>query len=170
MKQPRKTFVGQQTQRHDRFIRERVHDPYKTRLKMHEPTICQQCGAVWSKGRWQWMQEQPGDAEEELCQACHRVNDRYPAGELRLSGSYFKAHRDEILNLARNTQQTETDEHPLHRIITINEQDDMAVITTTDIHLPRRIGQAIFDACSGEFNFDYDKDGYFIRASWYRDD
>ena len=170
MKQPRKMPVGQQSKRQDRLIRERIHDPYKTRLKLHEPTVCRQCGAVWSKGRWHWMREQPHQAEEDLCQACHRINDKYPAGELHLSGRFFTAHRDEILNIARNTQKAETDEHPLHRIISIDDEADTAVITTTDIHLPRRIGQAIFDACKGAFDFDYDEEGYFIRARWCRDD
>jgi hypothetical protein len=38
--------------RRDRLIHEHVHDPYKTRLQLPEPTVCPQCGAVFHEGRW----------------------------------------------------------------------------------------------------------------------
>lgn len=168
MKEPQRPYTGEQTERRDRLIRERVHDPYKTRLKLPEPTICPQCGAVWHRGRWQWMKERPREANEELCQACHRSNDSYPAGELTLSGEFLKSHRDEIIHLIRNVEKLENAEHPLHRIMAIEERADTIVITTTDIHLPRRIGQAIFNAYEGDFDFHYDEAGYFLRATWHR--
>ena len=46
--------VSRREPRKDRLIREQIHDPYKTRLKLAEPTVCSQCGAVFLKGRWQW--------------------------------------------------------------------------------------------------------------------
>ena len=66
-------------------------------------------------------------------------------------------------------EETERAEHPLHRIMAIDDKTDQVLITTTDIHLPRRIGQAVFDAYEGGFDFTYDEEGYFIRVSWSRD-
>lgn len=169
MKRVRKTYIGEQSERRDRLIRERVHDPYKTRLKLPEPTVCPQCGAAWQAGRWQWAEARPEGANEELCQACHRINDQYPAGELTLSGNFLSAHKEEITHLITNTEKVENQEHPLHRIMAIEEQDGKIVITTTDIHLPRRIGQAIFSAYEGDFDFHYDDQGYFFRAKWCRE-
>ena len=141
MKQPRKSNNGQDSQRRDRLIRERVHDPYKTQLKLKDPTICPQCNAVYRSDRWTSEKLMPDEQpHEELCQARQQINDEYPAGEVRLHGSFVQTHRDEIINLARNTQKMETEEHPLHRIIGINEEDGDVLITTTDIHLPRWIG------------------------------
>lgn len=171
MKEPRKTRIGEDSQRRDRLVRERVHDPYKTRLKVKDPTVCPQCGAVYRGARWTWDKLLPDEqAGKELCQACHRINDKYPAGELTLAGSFLEAHRDEILNLVRNTEKVENEEHPLHRIMDIEKKDDHTLITTTDIHLPRRIGQALFNAWEGDFDFHYDEEGYFIRVNWKRDD
>ncbi len=32
--------------RSDRLIKEQVHDPYMSRAKLPEPTVCPECGAV----------------------------------------------------------------------------------------------------------------------------
>lgn len=153
--------------RRDRLIRERVHDPYKTRLKLTEPTVCPQCRAVFRKGRWLW-EVPPLGANEELCQACHRTNDRYPAGEVSIGGDFFRAHKAEIINLARNLEVLEKGEHPLNRIMEIEEHPDRCIVRTTDIHLPRRIGAALSQAYDGELNFHYEEGSYFIRVAWER--
>lgn len=155
--------------RRDRLIRERVHDPYKLRLKMPDPAVCPQCGAVYRSDRWQWA-PRTKIMTEIMCQACQRINDKYPAGELTLNGSFAFRHWHELLSLARRVEKQETATHPLNRIMEVVEAPDEFVITTTDIHLPRRIGQAMFDAYEGEFNFQYDKEGYFVRVTWHRED
>ena len=39
--------------RHDRLLQETQHDTYKSKGKLHEPTVCPDCGAVFHAGRWQ---------------------------------------------------------------------------------------------------------------------
>lgn len=160
--------VSRRVPRGDRLIREHVHDPYKARLKLSDPTVCPQCSAVYSKGRWHWG-ERPDRFHNELCQACHRSNDDYPAGILTLSGAFLVAHRTEILGIARHQEKLEKGEHPLHRIMNIEEQGGTTVIKTTDIHLPRRIGEALHRAYEGELDFHYEEESYFIRVAWNRD-
>ncbi len=161
--------VARREPRRDRLVKDHAHDPYKARGKLPEPTVCPQCGAVWQDGRWRWSLR-PAPAHETLCQACERINDRYPAGEITLAGGFFAAHRDEILNLVRNTEEREKQEHPGHRLMVMNSVEGGMVVTTTDIHLPRRIGDALHDAYKGELNLDYDEDGYFVRVRWQRED
>ena len=156
-------------QRRDRMIHERIHDPYKTRDKIHEPSRCPECGAVYRGGRWSWG-EAPADADEVRCQACHRIADGYPAGELTISGAFVAPHREEIVGLIHNQDQLERGEHPLHRVMAVEDRDDGLFVTTTDIHLPRRIGEALHHAYRGELDFHYDAEGYAIRVTWSRDD
>ena len=154
--------------RSDRLIRERVHDPYRDRHKLREPTFCSQCEAVFHDGRWHWA-PRPAPAYQALCPACRRINDKYPAGVLTISGAFAKQHADEVMGLVRNQEEVGKVEHPLHRIMGIEQSGEAIVVNTTDIHLPRRIGEALHHAYQGKIDFHYDEDGYFIRVTWSRD-
>jgi hypothetical protein len=123
---------------------------------------------VFHRGRWQWGSAPPG-ATEQLCQACHRIKDKLPAGIVTLSGGFLAAKRVEILQLARHQEAVENKEHPTNRIIEIEEKPDRVVISTTDIHLPRRIGETLKRAFRGKLDFAYEEDGYFVRVGWHRD-
>jgi hypothetical protein len=146
-----------------------VIDTYKLHGKLHDPTVCPQCGAVYHKGRWQWT-ERPATAEEALCPACHRIADAYPAGVLSITGAFVPAHRTEIETLARNQEAAEKGEHPLNRIIAIAQAAGAMQITTTDVHLPRRIGEALRRAFHGDLKVHYDEHNYFARVDWHRDE
>jgi len=58
---------------------------------------------------------------------------------------------------------------PLNRIIGIEQDEDRVVITTTDVHLPRRTGAAIHRTFQGTLDHHFDEVGYFIRVNWRRD-
>jgi NMD protein affecting ribosome stability and mRNA decay len=153
--------------RRDKMFEERVHDPYKARHKIAEPSVCSQCGAVFHEGRWDWEQA-PAGAHQEICPACHRINDQYPSGFLTLQGEFFLAHREEILHLAQNIEKRERAEHPLKRIMAIEEKDGGVLVTTTDIHLARGLGEAIHDAYQGDLEFHYNPEEYLLRVHWQR--
>ncbi|MBI4529672.1 MAG: ATPase [Deltaproteobacteria bacterium] len=154
--------------RRDRLIRERVHDAYKTRKKLPEPTVCPDCLAVFHKGRWQWGARPPDSHNEERCPACHRIHDKYPAGFITLSGQFFQEHKAEIVNLAHNVELNAKAQHPLQRIMFEEEKDDGLLITTTDIHLARGIGEALHRAYHGELDYQYAEEGNILQLSWKR--
>lgn len=140
-------------------------DPYKTRKKPTAPAACPTCGAIYHLGRWQWGQR-PEAAHDEPCPACRRTADGLPAGIVTLHGALALQHKAEITGLVRNEEAAEKSEHPLNRIIAIAESDEGLAITTTDIHLPRRLGEAVKRAFHGTLAMHFDDSAYFARVDW----
>jgi hypothetical protein len=164
--QPEKP-VPQQGRR-DRRTEERVHESSTSQERLPDPTHCPHCHAVFHHERWRWM-AQPPAAHEAMCPACQRIRDHNPAGFLTLSGRFLADHQQEILNLARNEEATEKAEYPLHRIMDIEARTDGILITTTDIHLPRRIGEALHHAYRGDLEVHSVDEDRSLRVHWQRE-
>jgi NMD protein affecting ribosome stability and mRNA decay len=160
-------FAGFHPIRRDRLLQESRHDAYKARHKLAEPTVCPGCGAVFHDGRWQWLAK-PAQAHAEKCPACHRIEDDFPAGYVSVRGDFFNAHRDELLQLVRNEETRAKAEHPLKRIMAIADEDGGSLITTTDIHLARGIGEALHHAYQGELEYHYNEQENLLRVTWQR--
>ena len=155
--------------RKNRLIHEHVHDPYKTQSKPPQPTVCPICHAVFKEGRWQWADSWPIEAHRQICQACHRTRDDYPAGVIVITGDFALRHASEILNLVRNEEHEENREHAEHRIMRIDQKSDGIVIKTTDIHLPHAIGEALHHAYKGDLKVRYSEESYFVEVKWNRE-
>lgn len=157
--------------RRDQLPLETLMDSYKTRGKLSEPTVCTGCSAVFRAGRWQWMdkpQDRQKHARQTLCPACHRVRDHFPAGYVSLSGKFFEEHEQEILHLIQHRETREKTGHPLQRIMDIEKTNDNTLVTTTDIHLARDIGEALHHAYQGELELRYSTDQSLLRVGWSR--
>ena len=153
--------------RHDRLLKELDHDPYHSKLKLKEPTRCPECGAVFERGRWAWT-DAPTGAHEHRCPACQRIKDRVPAAYLQIRGDFFARHRDEIMHLIDNYEQRERAEHALKRIMDREPLEDGMMISFTDAHLARGIGEALHDAYQGEVEYQYSKEDIMLRVDWVR--
>lgn len=164
------TQTGFQSVSHERPILEQDIDAYQAKEKLPEPTACPQCGALFHKGHWQWGTA-PNDAHREICPACHRMNDHCPAGFVTLEGDFFKTHNEDIMHLIRNHEQHQRAEHPLKRIMAIERiegKDNALLVTTTDIHLARGIGEALHHAYQGELELKYNAGEHLLRVRWSR--
>ena len=164
--------------RHEQLLQERVHDTYRRGAKLPEPARCRDCGAVYRRGRWQWDRAgktprtagPAGEAPRPVrCPACSRVREGMPAGYVSLSGAYQRAHRAEILRRVRRCEADEKHAHPLQRIMTVSAAGGDLVVTTTDSHLARRLGETLVKAFKGSSEYRYGREDNLLRVSWSRD-
>jgi hypothetical protein len=144
-----------------------ITDPYQIAHKPKEPAICRECGLTFHAGRWQWpaADDSAASVAQATCPACRRIHDRLPAGLLTISCA--AQDREQILGLVRTCETAEKADHPLARIMAIEPSDDGAQISTTDTHLPVRIGKALDSSFrGGKLHVDHAEDAYFVRVGW----
>ena len=153
--------------RREQLLQGFEQDSYKSKGKLPEPARCPRCGATYHHGRWTW-ESAPAGAHEHMCPACHRIQDKFPAGYVTLKGAFLSQHRDEILHLVRNCEGKEKSGHPLQRIMAIENTKDGVLVTTTDLHLARDIAERLHDAYKGELEFHYNAEENLLRATWNR--
>ena len=145
----------------------RHDDSYLAGAKLRDPVACARCGASYLRGRWTWKPA-GDDVPRDTCPACKRIEDNFPAGHLLLLGDFFAAHRAEILQLIAAREGRARLEHPMQRLIAVQDVPHGVLVTTTDAHLAQMLGVAIQDAYKGDLDMDFGHDENFIRASWKR--
>jgi hypothetical protein len=153
--------------RHEQRLQGLEADAYKPRRKPAGPARCRGCGAVYRLGRWTWQAAGEG-ARATWCPACRRTREDMPAGYVRIEGDYQRAHREELVRRVRRCEAAEKAAHPLQRIIALRPEGDGLLVTTTDAHLARRIGEALAKSYKGSVDYRYGDEDNLLRVSWRR--
>ncbi|HNY63926.1 MAG TPA: BCAM0308 family protein [Deltaproteobacteria bacterium] len=153
----------------DRNIQPKTVDPYGKGKKYSEGMYCPECQAFYQQGRWKWPREGDTPREPRVCSACRRAKDRFPAGEVLVSGTYLNAHRAEIVGLIFNVVREENNRSPLKRLIDLSAENGALRVSLTDNHLARHIGDALYKAYRGELAVRYSDGEKFVRLYWHRD-
>jgi hypothetical protein len=165
MKSERTSGSAPRGARHLEFEYDTIDDPYQLRQKLSEPTVCPDCGAVYQDGRWQWLLA-PARSEQARCTACLRIQEENPAGFITVHGPFLEQHRDEITHLMQHIESRQKKEHPMQRIMSLGPDNGKLLVTVTDIHLARAIGEALQHAYKGDLKFHYNKGEYLLRVDW----
>ena len=153
--------------RKDKMLKQKRNDAYSLKAKISEPSYCEHCKSVFINGRWTWKAVQGGE-QKTICPACRRIADHYPAGIIELKGSFFFDNQNEILNLIHNVSNQEKKERALERIMQTRQEADRTIVTTTGVHIARRIGEALSRSYKGKYTFQYADGDKQIRVYWQR--
>ena len=149
-----------------RMPRPKQHDTYVERSKAAGATVCDGCGLVFHAGRWSPGPPPVADLGSGLCPACERVRDRYPAGTLRLPAAFLE-NREEVLNLIRNAEEAERPEHPLERLMDVEDLPEGGlVVTTTGIHLARAIAHKLERRFHRPARIRYPAEQNLVHVDW----
>ena len=151
--------------RREQVMKQANEDSYRADAKLPDPTRCPKCGAVYLKGRWTWKRA-PAHADVHPCPACERIADHFPAGYVTLKGKFDPELRTQLLNLVKAREAHAASEHPLQRIMAVDDVPGGIRVTTTDGHLARGIGRALHEAFQGSLEINYSRDEHLVRAIW----
>jgi len=141
------------------------------------PRVCRTCGSAYLKRRWVKADRAPAHLFsptqpplETVCPACRMVAEGTWRGELRISGAFPAAHKDEIEHLLRAEAQRAGEDNPLARITTTTPRgrQGLTVRTTTE-HLAKRLGQALAKAYDGTAHYEFSHENKFAHVTWTRD-
>ncbi len=144
-------------------------DAYKAARKPRGAVLCPRCGALYRRGRWSW-DAAPAVVTRQRCPACRRIEERYASSYVSLAGAFYRAHREEILGRLRNCEAREKAEHPMERIVGIEQRAGGATVSTTSPHLARVLAHALRESFKGELELSYHKRESLQRARWSRTD
>lgn len=147
---------------------------YISKDGMKEVTICTGCKALYWNKRW-YLDENESTKlrldmvkNEVLCPACHRVQDKNPAGIVTFSGDYLVEHQNDILNTIKNSEEKSHSKNPLARIMEIKQEGNVLTVLTTDDKLAQKLGRDINKAHSGNLEYKWGKEDSFVRVNWSR--
>ncbi len=152
----------------------RSADPYLPGEGMKEPALCSGCKAIYRNKRWYFKEKEFTELKDNgavrwvMCPACQKTADRYPEGIVTIKGDYLWQHRDEILNILHNTENTAMAKNPLERIMQIKPEGDALIVETTEEKLAEHIGRALHKAHQGDLNITWSNDNAFCRVTWER--
>ena len=122
-------------------------------------------GVVQFGGKWRWGAPPLADVRGGLCPACERVRDHYPAGTLTIPASLV-GDREELLGLIGNIERRESAEHPLERVIRIEESAESTSVTTTGIHLARCLASKLSRRFGRKAKLRYPEEQHLLFAEW----
>lgn len=127
--------------------------------------VCADCGVVQHAGKWYWGAPPLAQPRSGRCPACQRIRARDPAGTIRLAPA-FLARAEEVLDLARNVERAEKAEHPLERLMEVEQSDGHLVITTTGIHIARQIAHKLARRFHRRARIRYEEAGGVVHVEW----
>jgi hypothetical protein len=76
------------------------------------------------------------------------------------------AHRKEILRLIRNVERAEKVEHPLERLMAVEESDGRLVVMTTGVHLARQLAHALARQLHRRPRLRYARQESLVHVDW----
>lgn len=105
--------------------------------------VCSECKLVHHAGRWYRGAPPVTEVENSLCPACKRIRDGEPAGTIHVPEQFLE-RREELIAILRNAETAESEEHPLERLMQLEDDPGGGMlVTTTGKHLARAIANKL---------------------------
>jgi NMD protein affecting ribosome stability and mRNA decay len=140
----------------------------KTR-RLHEPTVCARCGAVFLRKTWRHNHalndEQIERSEWGFCPACLQVAQQQGQGRVVIKGAALSQSRNAIEQRIQNVAKRASKTQPERRLVSIDARDGELEIVTTSQKLAHRLAHELKKAFGGRVAYNWNDDGTLL-ARW----
>jgi NMD protein affecting ribosome stability and mRNA decay len=157
-----------------RGVRTDKSPPVSAERTYRDPTVCDACGAVYSRKTWRASLAREGNAlrrgaARATCPACLQVGEGKGFGRVLVSGTWLAEHEDELRRRVANVAARARHTQPERRVVAIRRRGGGLEITTTSQKLAHRVVRELQKAFGGQVAYAWsDRDGA-LRATWTRD-
>ncbi len=136
-----------------------------------EPSICQRCGAVYSRKRWGRREALPQELLAKAawveCPACEQQEKTGLCyGRVIASGRFAQENLDAIVRRVRNVERRAGLSQPERRIVSAEWDGERLEVLTTSQKLAHRIGRELEKAFGGRTRYRWSSVDGSLYAAW----
>ncbi len=146
----------------------------RRRRRLHEPTLCERCGAVYSHKTWRTggfaIEADPVGAFWAVCPACEQLRSGEYFGRVVIRGAYAEAHRDEIRRRVLNVVARARFTQPQRRLVSIEPRGEAYEVLTTSQKLAHRLVRELEKTFGGHGTLAWSERDGELYATWQRED
>jgi hypothetical protein len=137
--------------------------------RLHEPTVCARCGAVFLRKTWRHThaltEEQLERAGWGFCPACLQVAQQEGQGRLLIKGEAVPHNREAIEQRIQNVAKRAGKTQPERRLVSVEAHDGAMEVLTTSQKLTHRLAHELKKAFGGRVTYNWNDDGTLL-AHW----
>lgn len=148
--------------------------PVAAKNPTHDPTVCERCGAVFT--RKTWRQNRKVDhallarATWAVCPACKQTRGGEYFGRVVIRGAYAVANRAAIRRRIANIASRARFTQPERRVVSTEGDASVLEVLTTSQKLAHRITHELKKAFGGRASYKWSDSDGALFATWQRDD
>ena len=138
--------------------------------RLEEGTMCERCGAVYTRRHWRAGTEAERAMAEgffgAICPACRQVKEGEYYGSVTIRGRLALEQSDAIRRRVENVAARARYTQPERRLVSFERRGSLIEVLATSQKLAHRIVNALLAAFGGHGTYSWsDRDG-FLRATW----
>jgi len=146
----------------------------RRRRALHEPTMCERCGAVYSHKTWRTgafaVKTDPVGAFWTVCPACEQLRTGEFFGRVLIHGAFAAAHEGAVRDRVRGVVARARYTQPMRRLVSFERHGARFEALTTSQKLAHRIVSELKRSFGGTVTYAWsDRDGE-LYATWQRED
>lgn len=135
-----------------------------------EPSMCERCGALYQRSRWQRAGRLNADVLERAawveCPACEQAKDGLAYGKVVISGDFARDHLELIRRRISNVERRATFTQPERKVLSADWDGKKFEVLTTSQKLAHRIARELEKLFGGRAKYSWAGDDGSLYATW----